>query len=75
MFWENIFYALKLPRYKVYKWYIKIINEIIIIGFITRGMKTKGAYDSTRERGPRGEYSWLVIQPTFLNLLSLCITC
>jgi hypothetical protein len=33
-----------------------------------------GGYDSTRERGPRGNYSWVLIQPTFLKLLSLCIT-
>jgi hypothetical protein len=33
-----------------------------------------GGYDSTRERGPRGKYSWVLIQPTFLKLLSLCIT-
>jgi hypothetical protein len=33
-----------------------------------------GGYDSTRETGPRGDYSWVLIQPTFLKLLSLCIT-
>jgi hypothetical protein len=33
-----------------------------------------GEYDSTRERGPRGDHSCVLIQPTFLKLLSLCIT-
>jgi len=33
-----------------------------------------GRYDSTRERGSRGNYSRALIQPTFLKFLSLCIT-
>jgi hypothetical protein len=32
-----------------------------------------GEYDSERERGPRGDYSWVLIQTHILELLlSLC---
>jgi hypothetical protein len=53
---------------------IEMINKIIIVGCDMRQMKMMGGYDSTRERGLRGEYSWVLIQPNFLELLSLCIT-
>jgi hypothetical protein len=49
-----------------------MINKIIIVGCNTREIKMMRGYDSTSERGPRGEYSWVLIQPTFLKLLSLC---
>jgi hypothetical protein len=59
---------------------LHIINIEIINKSNNRWLRYKrdeeqmGGYDSTRERGPRGNYSWVLIQPTFLKLLSLCIT-
>jgi hypothetical protein len=37
-------------------------------------MKNDGGYDSRRERGRRGNYSWVLIQTTFFKLLSLFVT-
>jgi hypothetical protein len=40
----------------------------------TRCERDEERWGDMIQRGPRGNYSWVLIQPTFLKLLSLCIT-
>jgi hypothetical protein len=73
--WGEELILINVAGGKLYIMYIEIINKNNNHWLQYERDENDGGAMIPQERGgPRGNYSWILIQPTFLKLLSCCIT-